>query len=88
MVKLTVYCVDSGLEMQHCDDPPRPFSFLHDRVARAPNPSVVCHMTRTSPEAHQIVLDTLHLNVHLKENVTGPRYTRVHLSVLCLPACP
>ena len=35
---------------------------------------VPCHLTHTCEAGHQIIRDTLHLNIHVKEEVRGPRY--------------
>ncbi|HPB30024.1 MAG TPA: tRNA uridine-5-carboxymethylaminomethyl(34) synthesis enzyme MnmG [Candidatus Sumerlaeota bacterium] len=49
----------SGLEVQHGDDPPRPFSFSTRAITRA---QVPCHITWTNPETHKIILD------HIRES--------------------
>src|SRR5471032_2784250 len=36
----------AGLEVQHGDDPPLPFSFLTERIT---TPQTVCHITETTP---------------------------------------
>ena len=33
-----------------------------------------CHMTHTNDKIHQIILDNMHQNRHVTEEVTGPRY--------------
>lgn len=33
-----------------------------------------CHMTYTNAAAHQVVLDNMHLNRHVQEEITGVRY--------------
>ena len=45
------------LEVQPGDAPPRPFSFMTDRIA---NPQVVCHVTRTTPATHELIRAHLH----------------------------
>ena len=35
---------------------------------------VQCHLTHTGEAGHQIIRDTLHLNIHVREEVRGPRY--------------
>lgn len=67
-----------GLEIQPSDDPPKPFSFLHEHQ---PVPlhaqQVVCHATFTNEESHKIVRENLHM---LPEYIggdglgVGPRY--------------
>ncbi|MBC8021451.1 MAG: tRNA uridine-5-carboxymethylaminomethyl(34) synthesis enzyme MnmG [Methyloceanibacter sp.] len=41
-----------GLEIQNGDDPPRPFSFLTERIA---TPQVACHITHTTAATHAII---------------------------------
>ena len=45
-----------GLEVQHGDDPPVPFSFLTDRIARQ---QVPCHITFTNSDTHAIIENNL-----------------------------
>ncbi|XP_055339727.1 protein MTO1 homolog, mitochondrial-like [Paramacrobiotus metropolitanus] len=56
------------------DDPPLPFSFMNDRPWIAADQQMLCHITYTPAECSKIVLDTLHLNRHVKEETRGPRY--------------
>src|SRR5262245_13792028 len=41
-----------GLEVQNGDRPPRPFSFLTERIA---TPQMACHITRTNEATHAII---------------------------------
>ena len=41
-----------GLQVQHGDDPPQPFSFLTERIT---TPQVVCHITHTTEATHAII---------------------------------
>ena len=41
-----------GLEIQNGDDPPRPFSFLTERIA---TPQLACHITHTTAATHAII---------------------------------
>ncbi len=41
-----------GLQVQHGDDPPQPFSFLTERII---TPQVVCHITHTTEATHAII---------------------------------
>ncbi|KAF8319484.1 glucose inhibited division protein A-domain-containing protein [Cantharellus anzutake] len=50
-----------------------PFSYLTDRAANEHN-QVSCYRTRTTPETHRIIRDNLHLSIHIRETVKGPRY--------------
>lgn len=67
-----------GLEQQPSDDPPKPFSFLHEQD-RVPlhDRQVSCHATFTNEESHKIVRENLHM---LPEYIggdglgVGPRY--------------
>jgi len=42
----------NGLQVQHGDDPPQPFSFLTEKIT---TPQVVCHMTHTTEATHAII---------------------------------
>jgi tRNA uridine 5-carboxymethylaminomethyl modification enzyme len=41
-----------GLQVQHGDAPPRPFSFLTEKIT---TPQVVCHITHTTEATHAII---------------------------------
>jgi len=58
------------------DDTPSAFSFLNEKVwlERENIPQLPCHMTHTNEKIHQIILDNMHQNRHVTEEVTGPRY--------------
>jgi tRNA uridine 5-carboxymethylaminomethyl modification enzyme len=45
-----------GLQVQHGDDPPRPFSFLTEEIT---TPQVVCHITHTTEATHAIIEQNL-----------------------------
>ncbi|XP_071476039.1 protein MTO1 homolog, mitochondrial-like [Diadema antillarum] len=64
----------SGLTANQGDNPPTPFSFMSDRVAIHPEDQVTCHLTHSNPRVHHIIVDNQHLNVHIQEEVNGPRY--------------
>jgi len=62
-----------GLQVQHGDDPPRPFSFLTEEIT---TPQVVCHITHTTEATHAIIeqnLDRAPMYSGAIESV-GPRY--------------
>jgi len=62
-----------GLQVQPGDDPPRPFSFLTDKIA---TPQVVCHITHTTEATHAIIannLDRAPIYSGAIESI-GPRY--------------
>lgn len=61
------------LERQDGDDPPEPFSYLTDRIAV---PQTVCHITHTTPAAHDIIQANLHRAPMYSGQIegTGPRY--------------
>ena len=62
-----------GLQVQHGDDPPRPFSFLTKEIT---TPQVVCHITHTTEATHAIIeqnLDRAPMYSGAIESV-GPRY--------------
>src|SRR3990172_1652017 len=62
-----------GLQIQHGDDPPQPFSFLTRTIA---TPQVACHITHTTEATHAIIernLDRAPMYSGAIESV-GPRY--------------
>ncbi|BCX16766.1 MAG: tRNA uridine 5-carboxymethylaminomethyl modification enzyme MnmG [Geminicoccaceae bacterium] len=63
----------TSLERQRGDDPPRPFSFLTDRIDR---PQVDCWITWTSERTHRLIRDHLHeAPIHNGQiRATGVRY--------------
>jgi len=63
----------SGLEIQHGDDPPEPFSFLTSEIT---TPQVVCHITGTRPETHDIIRANLDSAPMFSGQIdgVGPRY--------------
>ena len=63
----------NGLIEQKSDNPPIPFSYLNDHVALKDH-LINCFQTRTTPETHQLIRDTLNQTIHIKEEVNGPRY--------------
>ena len=58
-----------GLETQHGDDPPVPFSFMSDGIA---TPQIVCHLTRTTPATHALVRANLHRAPMYAGRIEGP----------------
>lgn len=62
------------LKIEHADNPPRPFSFMNDRVHIDADKQLPTHLTYTNDRVAKIVKDTLHLNRHVKEETRGPRY--------------
>ena len=63
----------NSLEVQHGDDPPVPFSYLTERIEV---PQIVCHVTETRPETHEIIRANLHRAPMYSGQIesTGPRY--------------
>ena len=62
----------SALEEQLGDDPPVPFSYLHDAVSA--KEQLTCHSTYTNPTSHDIIRANLSKSIHIRETVKGPRY--------------
>ncbi|XP_023029149.2 5-taurinomethyluridine-[tRNA] synthase subunit MTO1, mitochondrial [Leptinotarsa decemlineata] len=56
------------------DKMPRPFSFMNNKVWINPEDQLDCHLTKTTLAIEKIVKDNLHLDRHVIEEVTGPRY--------------
>ena len=65
-----------NLQIHKGDDLPVAFSFLNNMVwlERENIPQLPCHMTHTNDKIHQIILDNMHQNRHVTEEITGPRY--------------
>jgi len=63
----------SGLDVQHGDNPPVPFSGLTREIT---TPQVVCHITRTTAETHRIIRDNIGRSPMYSGQIdsTGPRY--------------
>ncbi|KAI3343706.1 mitochondrial translation optimization protein [Ustulina deusta] len=62
----------SVLEIQRGDDPPEPFSYLHDRVSVTDQ--LLCWATYTNARTHDIARANLDKTIHIRETVKGPRY--------------
>ncbi|CAD7012472.1 unnamed protein product [Ceratitis capitata] len=56
------------------DKPPVPFSFMNDRVWIEADKQLPCYLTHTTLRVNEIVKQNLHVNRHVTEEVTGPRY--------------
>ncbi|WP_289297216.1 tRNA uridine-5-carboxymethylaminomethyl(34) synthesis enzyme MnmG [uncultured Reyranella sp.] len=66
--------IDYGaLERQDGDDPPRPFSYLTDRIT---TPQIPCHITTTTAATHEIIRANLHRAPMYSGQIesVGPRY--------------
>ncbi len=63
----------SGLQVQHGDDPPQPFSFLSERIT---TPQTVCHVTHTTAQTHAIIESNLARAPMYSGDIqsVGPRY--------------
>ncbi|TDG50582.1 hypothetical protein AWZ03_002886 [Drosophila navojoa] len=64
----------SQLERHDADDPPMPFSFMNRDVWLPAKEQMHCYLTYTTPRVNEIVRDNLHVNRHVTEEITGPRY--------------
>lgn len=62
------------LEKHYGDSNPVPFSFMNTKVWLNPEDQLPCHMTYTTESIKALVKDNLHVNRHVTEEVTGPRY--------------
>jgi tRNA uridine 5-carboxymethylaminomethyl modification enzyme len=63
----------AGLDIQHGDDPPVPFSYLTDRITV---PQVPCHITSTTPAGHALIRANLQRSPMYSGQIgsVGPRY--------------
>lgn len=63
----------AGLEVQHGDDPPEPFSVLTGRIT---TPQISCHITATTPATHALIRANLHRAPMYSGQIEsiGPRY--------------
>ncbi len=63
----------AGLEVQHGDDPPEPFSTLTEGIT---TPQTVCHITGTTPASHDLIRANLHCTPVYSGRIdgVGPRY--------------
>jgi tRNA U34 5-carboxymethylaminomethyl modifying enzyme MnmG/GidA len=64
-----------------------PFSYMNETIG-LPDQQIDCYQTKTNQRTHQLIWDHLHLTIHLKEDVKGPRYVIMHVSQLELKASP
>jgi len=63
----------ASLERQDGDDPPRPFSYLTDRIT---TPQIPCHITTTTAATHEVIRANLHRAPMYSGQIgsVGPRY--------------
>uniref|UniRef100_A0A6P7F8I4 Protein MTO1 homolog, mitochondrial n=1 Tax=Diabrotica virgifera virgifera TaxID=50390 RepID=A0A6P7F8I4_DIAVI len=61
-------------EVQYGDNPPLPFSFMNNKVWIKPEDQLKCYLTKTTLGIEKIVRDNLHVNRHVMEEISGPRY--------------
>ena len=63
----------ASLDLQRGDDPPRPFSFLTDKIT---TPQINCGVTATTPATHDLIRANLHRAPMYSGQIasTGPRY--------------
>lgn len=60
------------LEKQYGDDPAHPMSLINDDVAI--KDQILCYGSQTHAALHDYIRNNLHLAVHIRETVKGPRY--------------
>ncbi|XP_036149564.1 protein MTO1 homolog, mitochondrial isoform X2 [Monomorium pharaonis] len=56
------------------DDSPIPFSFMSANVWLSPDKQVPTYLTFTNEKVAKIIKDNMHCNLHVKEEILGPRY--------------
>ena len=63
----------NAVERQGADENPVPFSFMTDQIV---NKQIECGVTRTTPAAHKIIQDNIHLSAMYSGQIegVGPRY--------------
>lgn len=64
----------TNLQAHYGDDPPVPFSFMNQKVWLEAKDQLPCYMTYTSSAVRDIIKSNLHVNRHVTEEITGPRY--------------
>ena len=54
------------------DEPPVPFSFMNEKVwlERENRPQKNCHITHTNEKVHELIIDNMHQNRHVSEEIT------------------
>ena len=62
----------SQLEVQTGEDPPIPFSYLHETVTV--QTQIPCYGTDTNAATHSIIQANLDKSIHIRETIRGPRY--------------
>lgn len=62
------------LEKHLGDNPPTPFSFMNEKVWIKAEDQLPCHMSYTTESVRDIIMKNLHVNRHVTEEITGPRY--------------
>jgi tRNA uridine 5-carboxymethylaminomethyl modification enzyme len=72
-----------NLVIQPGDHPAIPFSYMNKTIG-LPDHQICCYQTKTNERTHRLILDHLHLTIHLKEEVKGPRYVYIHTHSLSL----
>ncbi|XP_024892415.1 protein MTO1 homolog, mitochondrial [Temnothorax curvispinosus] len=56
------------------DESPIPFSFMSDNVWLPPDKQVLTYLTHTNENVAKIIKDNMHCNLHVTEEISGPRY--------------
>jgi len=56
------------------DDSPIPFSFMSNNVWLPPDKQILTYLTYTNENVAKIIKDNMHCNLHVTEEITGPRY--------------
>ncbi|OAD60793.1 hypothetical protein WN48_04560, partial [Eufriesea mexicana] len=64
----------SKCTIQLPDKVSRPFSFMNETVWLPVEKQLNCYITHTNNAVAKIVKDNMHCNLHVTEEVTGPRY--------------
>ncbi|XP_074642568.1 5-taurinomethyluridine-[tRNA] synthase subunit MTO1, mitochondrial-like [Tubulanus polymorphus] len=64
----------SKVQPMYGDDPPVPFSFLNEKVWINAADQVKCYLTHTNEQVAKLIRENNHLNIHVMQETSGPRY--------------
>ncbi|CAK9297358.1 unnamed protein product [Gordionus sp. m RMFG-2023] len=74
LLKSSINYDHPSLQSNMGDNIPHPFSFMNSDVWIKPENQLLCHLTSTNAKVHEIIMQNMHLNRHVREETKGPRY--------------